>query len=151
MSAFPPHPFGIASDHAGYEMKKQVADLLHKKGVTYVDYGTHLPDPVSYATYGHLLAGAIERAEISFGIALCGSGNGINMTLNNHAAIRSALCWNPESAQLARAHNDANVLALPARFLSPELLEPILDAFLHTPFEGGRHLGRIADIPCPHP
>jgi ribose 5-phosphate isomerase B len=141
---------GLASDHAGYEIKEFVRVLLDKKEIPYIDYGTYTTDSVNYAEYGHLLAEAIEKGEVSVGIAVCGSGNGINMTLNKHAAIRSALCWNEEIVELARAHNNANVLALPGRFLSMDGTEKMVDAFLKTPFEGGRHQGRIDAIPCKH-
>jgi ribose 5-phosphate isomerase B len=142
---------GLASDHAGYEIKEFVRVLLDKKGISYIDYGTHTTDSVNYADYGHQLAEAIEKGEVSSGIAVCGSGNGISMTLNKHAAIRSALCWNEEIVKLARAHNDANVLALPGRFLSMDMAEKMVDTFLSTPFEGGRHQDRIDAIPLPLP
>ncbi|GHV59296.1 ribose 5-phosphate isomerase B [Bacteroidia bacterium] len=139
---------GLASDHAGYEMKEFIRVLLDKKGIPHIDYGTYTTDSVSYAEYGHKLAEAIEKEEISAGIAVCGSGNGINMTLNKHVAIRSALCWNKEITTLARAHNNANVLALPGRFLSMDKVGKMVDIFLSTPFEGGRHQERIDAIPC---
>jgi ribose 5-phosphate isomerase B len=138
---------GLASDHAGYELKEFVRILLDKKGIPYIDYGTYSTESVNYADYGHILAEAIETDEVCKGIAVCGSGNGINMTLNKHAAIRSALCWDEEITTLARQHNDANVLALPGRFLSLDLAEKMVDAFLNTPFEGGRHQTRIDAIP----
>ncbi|MDR2805163.1 MAG: ribose 5-phosphate isomerase B [Dysgonamonadaceae bacterium] len=141
---------GLASDHAGYEIKEFIRGLLDKKGIPYIDYGTYTSDSVNYAEYGHKLAEAIEKEEVSTGIAVCGSGNGINMTLNKHAKIRSALCWNEKIAELARAHNKANVLALPGRFLSMDTVEKIVDTFLNTPFEGGRHQDRIDAIPCGH-
>ncbi|MDR0833979.1 MAG: ribose 5-phosphate isomerase B [Candidatus Symbiothrix sp.] len=137
---------GIASDHAGFELKEFVRVLLDKRDVPYIDYGTYTTESVNYADYGHKLAEAIERGEVARGIAICGSGNGINMTLNRHAAVRSALCWNEEIVTLARQHNDANVLALPGRFLSIDLAEKMVDAFFNTPFEGGRHQTRIDSI-----
>jgi ribose 5-phosphate isomerase B len=139
---------GLASDHAGYEIKEFVRVLLDKKGISCIDYGTYTTESANYAEYGHLLADAIERGEVSAGIAVCGSGNGISMTLNKHAVVRAALCWNEEIVKLARAHNDANVLALPGRFLSMDVAEKMVDAFLNTPFEGGRHQDRIDAIPC---
>ncbi|MDR0543010.1 MAG: ribose 5-phosphate isomerase B [Dysgonamonadaceae bacterium] len=139
---------GLASDHAGYEMKEFIRVLLDKKDIPYIDYGTYTTDSVNYAEYGHKLATAIEKGEVSTGIAVCGSGNGINMALNKHAAIRSALCWNEEITALARMHNNANVLALSGRFLSMDLAEKMVDIFLHTPFEKGRHQERIDAIPC---
>jgi ribose 5-phosphate isomerase B len=138
---------GLASDHAGYELKEFVRVLLDKQGVPYIDYGTYTTESVNYAVFGHKLAEAIESGEVSKGIAVCGSGNGINMTLNKHAGIRSALCWNEEIVSLARRHNDANVLALPGRFLDMDLTEKMVHLFLTTAFEGGRHEERIAAIP----
>jgi ribose 5-phosphate isomerase B len=139
---------GLASDHAGYELKEFIRQLLKKKNTPYTDYGTYNAESVSYATFGHRLAQALEKGEISCGIAVCGSGNGINMTLNKHQGILSALCWNEELTTLARAHNDANVLALPGRFLSKEDAEKMVDIFLNTPFEAGRHRERVEEIPC---
>ena len=138
---------GLASDHAGYEMKEFIRIYLDKKDIPYIDYGTYTTDSVNYAEYGHKLAHAMELKEIQIGIAICGSGNGINMALNKHAIIRSALCWDEDIARLARSHNDANVLALPGRFLSMDVVQKIVDIFLDTPFEGGRHEERIRTIP----
>ena len=138
---------GLASDHAGYELKEFIRILLDEKEIPYIDYGTYSSESVSYPTFGHKLAEAVEQGEVSAGIAVCGSGNGINMTLNKHKKIRSALCWNEEIVRLARTHNDANVLALPGRFLSMDLAEKMVDVFLNTPFEGGRHQERIDSIP----
>jgi ribose 5-phosphate isomerase B len=137
---------GLASDHAGYELKEFVKSVLEKKNIPYIDYGTYTPESANYAVFGHKLAGAIEKGEVQRGIGVCGSGTGINMTLNKHAGIRSALCWNEEITRLARAHNDANVLALPGRFLSNEDAEKMTDIFLNTPFEGERHQARVAAI-----
>ena len=138
---------GLASDHAGYEMKEFIRIYLDKRGVPYIDYGTYTADSVNYAVYGHKLAEAIERNEVKVGIGVCGSGNGINMTMNKHASIRAALCWNEEIAQLARSHNDANILALPGRFLTMDSVRKMVDIFLKTPFDGGRHAERIQTIP----
>ena len=137
---------GLASDHAGYELKEFIRELLGKKNISYADYGTYTAESTSYAMYGHKLAKAIEQQETGMGIAVCGSGNGINMTLNKHAKIRAALCWNEEITRLARLHNDANVLVFPGRFLSFDLVEKMVDIFLHTPFEGGRHQCRVDAI-----
>ena len=137
---------GLASDHAGYEVKEYIRKLLDKKDISYVDYGAYSEESTSYATYGHRLAEAIEQNEVQKGIAVCGSGNGINMTLNKHQGIRAALCWCEEIAQLARKHNDANVLSLPGRYVSFDLAEKIVDIFLNTSFEGGRHQKRIDAI-----
>jgi ribose 5-phosphate isomerase B len=142
---------GLASDHAGYELKEFIRILLDKKGIPYIDYGTYTTESASYALYGHKLAEAIEHGEVQWGIGVCGSGNGINITLNKHAVIRSALCWDEEITRLAREHNDANVLALPGRFLSMDLAEKMVDIFLNTPFEGGRHQERVdAMAPVSH-
>lgn len=138
---------GLASDHAGYSLKEFIQILFNKRNMSYIDYGTDSVDSVDYPTYGHKLAEAIEKEEVSIGIGICSSGNGINMTLNKHQKIRSALCWNEEIAHLAREHNDANVLVLPARFLSQEKASKIIDIFLSTSFEGGRHQKRIKAIP----
>jgi ribose 5-phosphate isomerase B len=142
----PVQQIGLASDHAGYALKEFVRILLGKKNIPYIDYGTYTAESVSYAVFGHKLAEAIEQGEVQLGIAVCGSGNGIDMTLNKHARIRAALCWNEEIARLARLHNDANVLTLPGRFLSEDLAEKMVDVFLKTPFEGGRHQERVNGI-----
>ncbi len=137
----------ICSDHAGYELKNIVEGYLIAKGVEYEDFGTYSPESCDYADYAHPCAEAVESGRDFPGIGICGSGNGINMTLNKHQGIRSALCWNVELARLARQHNNANVLVLPARFIAPELALEIVDAFLDTEFEGGRHQRRIEKIP----
>ena len=138
---------GIASDHAAFPLKQFVKQYLEEKGIEYKDYGTHTEESCNYATYGHALAEGIEKGEVYPGIAMCGSGNGIQMTLNKHQGIRAALCWTVELAKLARQHNNANVLVLPARFIEPTLALDIVDAFLNTEFEGGRHINRINKIP----
>ena len=137
---------GLASDHAGYELKEYIRKLLDKENILYIDYGTYSAESTNYAIYGHRLAEAIEQKEVQRGIAVCSTGNGINMTLNKHRGIRAALCWNEEIARLARMHNDANVLALPGRFISFELAEKIINIFLNAYFEGGRHQRRIDSI-----
>ena len=142
------HPrIGLASDHAGFELKEHIRIYLDTKDIPYIDYGTYTIESTNYAVYGHKLAEAIEEDEVQMGIAVCATGNGINMTLNKHQHIRSALCWNEEITRLARLHNNANVMALPGRFLTPELAEKMTDIFLNTAFEGGRHQGRIDAIP----
>lgn len=140
---------GLASDHAGFEMKEFIRIYLDKKDVPYVDYGTYSAERANYAEFAHKLAYAVEKGEVQKGIGVCGSGNGINITLNKHQGIRSALCWDEEITRLARSHNDANVLALPGRFIPLDLAQKMVDIFLTTPFEGGRHAERIADIPLP--
>jgi ribose 5-phosphate isomerase B len=137
---------GLASDHAGYELKEYVRKLLDNENIPYIDYGSYSPESANYAIYGHRLAKAIEEKEVQKGIAVCGSGIGISMTLNKHKGIRSAVCWNEEIARFARSHNDANVLALPARFISCDLVEKIICIFFNTSFEGGRHQSRVEAI-----
>ena len=140
-------PVGLCSDHAGYATKMAVIEYLQKNGIKYVDFGTYSEDSCDYPDFAHPCALAVERGECYPGIGICGSGEGINMTLNKHQGIRSALCWIPEVARLARAHNDANVLAVPGRFLTDEEAIAIVKTFLDTPFEGGRHQRRIDKIP----
>lgn len=137
----------ICSDHAGYELKSIIEGYLEASDIEYKDFGTYSAESCDYADFAHPCAEAVESGECYPGIGICGSGNGINMTLNKHQGIRAALCWNVELARLARQHNNANVLVLPARFISPELALSIVEAFLSTDFEGGRHERRIAKIP----
>lgn len=137
----------IACDHAGYELKVLVKSYLDSKGYTVKDFGPFSSESSDYPDFAHPLAEAIEKKEFDIGISLCGSGNGINMAANKHAGIRSALCWNEEIAELARKHNNANICALPARFIDQELAKKIVDVFLTTDFEGGRHQRRIEKIP----
>ena len=140
-------PVGLCSDHAGFELKSIIEGYLTAMNVAYVDFGTESEESCDYPDYAHPCAEAVEQGKVYPGIAMCGTGNGIAMTLNKHQGIRAALCWTPELARLARAHNDANVLVLPARFIPAETAIEILDTFLHTPFEGGRHERRIEKIP----
>ncbi len=137
----------LASDHAGWERKQTVMEHLKARGIEFNDFGAFSDQSTDYADWAHPMSTAVENGEFTFGISLCGSGNGINMTANKHQGIRSALCWIPEIAALARQHNDANVLALPARFISDKEAVEIVDAFLDSTFEGGRHLIRINKIP----
>ncbi len=138
---------GIASDHAAFPLKQFVKQYLEEKGIAYKDYGTHTEESCNYATYGHALAKGIEDGEVFPGIAMCGSGEGISMTLNKHQSIRAGLCWIPEIAHLIRQHNNANVLVMPGRFIDNDMARKILDEFFATEFEGGRHQQRIDDIP----
>lgn len=140
-------PVGLCCDHAGYATKMAIIDYLKSNDIKYVDFGTHSEESCDYPDYAHPCALAVERGECYPGIGICGSGEGINMTLNKHQGIRSALCWQPEIARLARQHNDANVLALPGRFISHDEAVEIVKTFLDTPFEGGRHQRRIDKIP----
>ena len=138
---------GLCSDHAGFELKEQVKAWLESKGLSYQDFGTHSTDSCDYPDYAHPMAQAVEAGDVYPDIAICGTGNGIGMTLNKDQGIRAALCWNAEIAQLARAHNDANVLVMPGRFISWDEAEKILEVFFATEFEGGRHQRRIDKIP----
>lgn len=137
---------GTCSDHAGFELKRILEGYLESKGLEYKDFGSFTAESCDYADYAHPCAVAVEKGEVYPAIALCGSGNGIAMTLNKHQGIRAAICWNPELASLARRHNDANVLVLPARFIDEVMAIKILDTFLDTAFEGGRHQRRIDKI-----
>ena len=140
------HIIPIASDHGGFEMKQYLIEKLTEAGYKVDDYGCYGPESVDYPDMIHPLANAIEAGEYPLGIILCGSGNGAQMTANHHHNVRAALCWNVELARLARQHNDANILALPGRFISNELAWEMVQVFLHTDFEGGRHLRRIEKI-----
>ena len=137
----------MCSDHAGYELKSIIQGYLESQGIQYTDFGTNSTDSCDYPDFAHPCANAVENEDCYPGIAMCGSGNGIQMTLNKHQGIRAALCWTVELAKLARQHNNANVLVLPARFIEPTLALDIVDAFLNTEFEGGRHITRINKIP----
>jgi len=136
----------IGGDHAAVEMKRAIISKLEQDGHEVKNYGTDSPDSVDYPDFGHPVAEQVERNEADLGIVICGSGNGINMTVNKHAGIRSALAWNVELAELARQHNNANILALPARFISIEEGLAITEAFLKSEFEGGRHQRRVDKI-----
>ena len=137
----------IASDHAGYLMKLSLIKYLEEKGYKISDFGTDSTEAVNYPDFGHPLAEAVESGRFKMGISLCGSGNGINMVSNKHQGIRGALCWNKEISRMARSHNDANICSLPARYIDLETAREILDAFLETDYEGGRHDIRIRHIP----
>lgn len=138
---------GLASDHAGYPLKEYVKTYLDSRGIDWKDYGTFSEESCDYPDFGHALAKGIEAGECEKGIAVCGSGEGIGITLNKHQGIRAALCWIPEIAHLARQHNDANVLVMPGRFITNEEADAIMDEYLSTSFEGGRHARRVAKIP----
>lgn len=141
---------GMCSDHAGFELKSKIQSWLSERGMEFEDFGAFSEESCDYADFAHPCAEAVESGRCYPGIAMCGSGNGIAMTLNKHQGIRAALCWTVELARLARQHNDANVLVLPARFISAELALEIVEAFLTTDFEGGRHARRIVKIPVEH-
>ena len=138
---------GLASDHAGYELKEYVKTWLEAKGYTFKDFGTYSADSCDYADFAHPLAEAVEAGECYPGIAVCGSGQGIGITLNKHQGIRAALCWIPEIAHLARQHNDANILVMPGRFIDTAMADQIMEEFFNTDFEGGRHQARIEKMP----
>lgn len=137
---------GVACDHAGYELKTKVIKHLESKGCVVHDFGTDSAESVDYPDYAHKLASAVESGSCQFGIAICGSGNGVNMTVNHHRKVRGALCWTPEIAALARQHNDANIISLPARFIETSIALQMVDVFLSTDFEGGRHQRRVEKI-----
>ena len=137
---------GLASDHAGYELKTFVKQYLDEHNIEYVDYGTHSEASCDYPDYAHALATGLAQGECTRGIAICGSGEGISMTLNKHQHVRAALVWMPEIAHMTRLHNDANVLVMPGRYIDTDTASAIMDQFLNTDFEGGRHEARIAKI-----
>lgn len=143
-------PVGLCSDHAGYELKSIVDGFLMADNIESKDFGTYSAESCDYPDFAHPCAEAVEKGEVYPAIAICGSGNGIGMTLNKHQGVRAALCWTRELAALARQHNNANVLVLPARFISPEEALGIVETFLNTEFEGGRHQRRIDKIPVKH-
>jgi ribose 5-phosphate isomerase B len=136
----------IAADHAGFEMKEQLEERLKARGYEVKDLGTDSPASTDYADFAHPLADMVSRGDVKRGVLLCGTGLGMAYAANRHPHVRAAVVWTPEIAELARKHNDANVLVLPSRFLSPEEAEKILDVFLSTDFEGGRHVRRVEKI-----
>jgi ribose 5-phosphate isomerase B len=138
---------GLANDHAGFELKQFVIKYLTEKGYEVKDYGTHSEASCDYPDYAHALAKGLIEKEVDLGIAICGSGEGISMTLNKHQHVRAALVWMPEIAHMTRLHNDANVLVMPGRYISQETAAEIMNEFLNTEFEGGRHINRINKIP----
>jgi ribose 5-phosphate isomerase B len=138
----------LGGDHAGYLYKKELIQYLQNKGYEVKDFGAFSEASVDYPDFAHPLALAVEKKEFDFGILICGSGNGVNITANKHQGIRSGLAWNTEVASLIRQHNNANVMALPARFISLEVAKECVDIFLKTPFEGGRHQTRVDKISC---
>ena len=138
----------IGADHAGFSLKEEVKAHFEAKGYAFKDYGAYSEDSIDYPDFGHPVADHVETNDGCLGIVICGSGNGINMTVNKHQGIRSALCWTKEIAELARQHNDANIIALPARFVTKELAIEMVEAFLNTAFEGGRHQNRVNKIAC---
>jgi ribose 5-phosphate isomerase B len=138
----------IGCDHAGFPYKDSIIRLLKKQGIEVLDFGTNSPQSVDYPDFVHPTASAVESGKAALGIVLCGSGNGVAMTANKHQGIRCAVCWKVELASLARQHNNANMLALPVRFVSKKMAIAMVKTFLETNFEGGRHAGRVAKIAC---
>ena len=141
-------PIALGADHAGVAQKEEVKEWLEKKGYQVKDFGTYSTDSVDYPDFAHPTALSVETGESAFGILFCGSANGVAITANKHAGIRAGLCWLPEIAQLTRLHNDANMICVPARFVSIESAIEMIDAFMTTAFEGGRHQGRVNKITC---
>lgn len=137
----------MASDHAAYDKKEYLKIILTDRDYDVVDFGTHDTESCDYPDFAHPAAEAVEKGKCAFGVCLCGSGNGMQMTLNKHQGIRAALCWTPEIARLAKQHNNANILVLPGRFLTDEEAKDILLAYIDAEFEGGRHQRRIDKIP----
>lgn len=137
----------LASDHAGFDLKNEIIEYLKVNNIDFIDFGCYSSESCDYPDYAHPLATAVEKDSNLVGIVCCGSGNGINMTVNKHQGIRSAICWNIEVAELARSHNNANICSLPSRFISKEEALNIIKIFFTTHFEYGRHLQRINKIP----
>lgn len=141
-------PIAIGSDHAGYDYKEDLISFLEGKGLLFKDFGTYSKDSVDYPDFAHPVAEAVESGDYAFGVLLCGSANGVAITANKHQHIRAAICWGEELAQLARAHNDANIICIPARFVREGDAEKMLAVFMTTDFEGGRHANRVNKIAC---
>ena len=141
-------PIAIGADHAGYEYKTVIIGLLEDKGFEVKDYGTDSKDSVDYPDFAHPVASAVENGEAGCGILLCGSANGVAITANKHQHIRAAICWQVELARLAREHNNANIICIPSRFVSTPQAEEMVNLFLSTAFEGGRHEKRVGKIAC---
>jgi ribose 5-phosphate isomerase B len=139
-------PISIGSDHAGYEYKQLIADFLRSEGFVVRDNGTHSKDSVDYPDFAHPVAAQVENGEAAYGILICGSANGVAITANKHAGARAAICWTEELAALARGHNDANIICIPARFVSIETALEMVKTFQKTAFEGGRHQNRVSKI-----
>ena len=138
----------IGADHAGFELKAKLIEHLTLKGYEMKDFGCYSTDSIDYPDFGHPVAQMVEENEGMLGVLICGSGNGINMTANKHQGVRSALCWKKELAELARQHNNANIITLPARFITEEEGIEMVDVFISTEFEGGRHQTRVNKIAC---
>lgn len=141
-------PIVIGGDHAGFEYKQEIISYFEKKGYTFKDYGTFSKDSVDYPDFAHPVAEAVETGNYAFGILICGSANGVAITANKHQHIRAGLAWEKEVAELIRKHNNANIICIPSRFVAIELALEMVETFITTPFEGGRHEGRVNKIAC---
>ena len=141
-------PVAIGGDHAGFDFKEKLKTLMQREGLTTKDFGPYSNESVDYPDFAHPVAASVEKGETAFGVLLCGSANGVAITANKHQGIRAAICWHPEIAKLARQHNDANVLCIPARFVTEEEAKEIFLVFLNTEFEEGRHTTRVNKIAC---
>jgi ribose 5-phosphate isomerase B len=138
----------IGCDHAGFELKNSILSYLNNNNIEWVDVGTFSNESMDYPDIAHPVAELVENKEFDFGVLICGSANGVAITANKHEKIRAAICWTPEIAGLARRHNDANIICLPARFISLEIAQEALNNFFNTQFEGGRHFNRVQKIAC---
>lgn len=141
-------PIAIGCDHAGFIYKEDIISFLEGKGLAFKDFGTHSLDSVDYPDFAHPVAEAVSKKEVAFGILLCGTANGVAITANKHPKVRAAICWGEELAEMARKHNDANIICIPARYVSEGDTERMVNIFLSTPFEGGRHERRVEKIAC---
>jgi len=141
-------PIAIGCDHAGFEYKEDIISFLEGKGLEYKDFGTYSTDSVDYPDFAHPVASSVENHETAFGILLCGSANGVAITANKHQYIRAAVCWGEELAELARKHNDANIICIPSLFVREGDVEKMIEIFIHTDFDGGRHERRVEKIAC---
>jgi ribose 5-phosphate isomerase B len=136
----------LGADHAGFEVKQLILHSLQEKNINCIDYGTYSPERVDYPDFAHPVANAVEEGAADYGVLVCGSGNGVAMTANKHKGIRAAICWKEELAVLARSHNNANIICIPGRFIEIDLAPKMVDLFLKTEFEGGRHTIRVDKI-----
>ena len=141
-------PIAIGSDHAGFELKEDIISFLEGKGLSFKDFGTHSTESTDYPDYAHPVAAAVDKGDAAFGILICGSANGVAITANKHQGVRAAICWGPELAKLARQHNDANIICIPARFIREGDADLMVALFMQPPFDGGRHEKRVNKIPC---
>jgi ribose 5-phosphate isomerase B len=141
-------PIAIGSDHAGFDYKEQLISFLEGKSLHFKDFGTHTKDSVDYPDFAHPVATAVEKGEAAFGILLCGTANGVAITANKHQSVRAAICWGEEITKLVRQHNDANIICIPSRFVREGDAERMVQIFINTAFEGGRHKNRVEKIAC---